>query len=210
MDGGPAAEVTTSRLLGLSSARALIGAAVAVVVLLIAGAVTVVVLAVGAANSGAAATSYANGSAGGPASTAATSARLPDYQPSKVVSKTSASTVLESSESVRTIGEFYAGTLAKGGWHVISSSVGSYHASFTAYRGDQGANIAVYPLGAGSGISVSTYPRSLLAGVIITAVCIGGGVVLAGAVAVWAVLRRRRMRRADAPRQPVPVITGIH
>jgi hypothetical protein len=191
-----------------ATSRALIGGAVAVVVLLIGGVVAVVVLVAGAINTGTAATSQA-GSAGAPAVTAATSARLPDYQPSKVVSKTSASTVLESSGSVRTIGEFYAGALAKGGWHVISSSVGSYHASFTAYRGDQGASIAVYPRGDGSGISVSTYPRSLLAGLIITAVFIGGGVVvLAGAVAAWAVLRRRRMRRAGAPRQPVPVTTA--
>jgi hypothetical protein len=193
-----------------ATARALIGGAVAVVMLLIGGVVTVVVLAVGAANTGTAATSHVSGSAGGPAVTAATSARLPDYQPSKVVSKTSASTVLESSDSVRTIGEFYAGALAKGGWHVISSSVGPYHASFTAYRGDQGASISVYPRWGGSGISVSTHPRSLLAGIIITAACIGGGVVLAGAVAAWAVLRRQRMRRAGAPRQPVPATTGTH
>jgi hypothetical protein len=193
-----------------ATARALIAAAIAVVALLIAGAVTAVVLALGAANAGTAATSYANGSAGGPASTAATSAALPDYQPSKVVSKTSASTVLESSNSVRTIGEFYAGALAKGGWHVISSSVGSYHASYTAYRGDQGASISVYPRGDGSGISVSTYPRSLLTDVIIAVVCIGGVVVLAGAIATWAVLRRRRVHSSDAPRQPVLVTTGTH
>jgi hypothetical protein len=194
-----------------ATARALIGGAIAVVVLMIGGVVTLVVLAVGAANTGTAATSHASGSAGGPASTAATSAAWPDYQPSKVVSKTSASSVLESSDSVRTIGEFYAGALAKGGWHVISSSVGSYHASFTAYRGDQGASISVYPLGAGSGISVSTYPRSLLAGILITAACIGGVVVvLAGAVAAWAVLRRRRMRDAGAPRQPVLATAGTH
>jgi hypothetical protein len=192
-----------------ATARALIGGAVAVVLLLIGVVVTVVVLAVGAANTGTAATSHASGSAGGPALTAATNARLPDYQPSKVVSKAWGSTVLESSGSVRTIGEFYAGALAQGGWHVISSSVGSYHASFTAYRGDQGASISVYPRWGGSGISVSTYPRSLRG--IITAACIGGGVVvLAGAVVAWAVLRRRRMRRVGAPRQPVPATTGTH
>jgi uncharacterized integral membrane protein len=192
-----------------ATARALIGGAVAVVVLLIGGVVTLVVLAVGAANTGTIATSHASGSAGGPAVTAATSARLPDYQPSNVVSKTSASTVLESSASVRTIGEFYAGALAQGGWHVVSSSIGSYHASFTAYRGDQGASISVYPRWGGSGISVSTYPRSLLAGVIITAACIGGAV-LAGAVAAWAVLSRRRNRRASALHQPVPAATRTH
>jgi hypothetical protein len=190
-----------------ATSRTLIGGAVAVVALLIGGVVAVVVLVAGAINTGTAATSHASGSAGAPAVTAATSARLPDYQPSTVVSKTWASTVLESSGSVRTIGEFYAGALARGGWHVTSSSAGPYHASFTAYRGDQGASISVYPRGDGSGISVSTYPRSLAG--IITAVCIGGGVVLlAGAVAAWAVFRRRRMRRASAPRQPVPAATG--
>lgn len=194
-----------------ATARALIGGAAAVVVLLIGGAVALMVLGVGATKTGTAATSHASGPAGGPASTAATSARLPDYQPSKVVSKTSASTVLESSDPVRTIGEFYAGVLAQGGWRVISSSVGSHHASFTASRGDQGASISVYPRGGGSGISVSTYPRSLLAGIVITAGCIGGVVVvLAGAVAAWAMLRRRRMRRAGAPRLPVPATTGSH
>jgi hypothetical protein len=191
-----------------ATSRALIGGAVAVVALLIGGVAAVVVLVAGAINTGTAATSQASGPAGAPAVTAATSARLPDYQPSTVVSKTWASTVLESSGSVRTIGECYAGARARGGWHVTSSSAGPYHASFTAYRGDQGASISVYPRGDGSGISVSTYPRSLLAGVTITAVCIGGSVVLAGAVAAWAVFRRRRMRRAGAPRQPVPAATG--
>jgi hypothetical protein len=192
--------MATTRKWG-TAARALIGGAAAVVVLMIAGVATLVVLAVGAANTGTAATSHASGP---PAVTAATSATLPDYQPSKVVSKTSASTVLESSESVRTIGEFYAGALANGGWHVISSSVGSYHASFTAYRGDQGASISVYPQADGSGISVSTYPRSLLAGIIGAVIICGLVVLLAGAVAAWAVLRRRRIRRADAPGQPDP------
>jgi hypothetical protein len=193
-----------------ATSRALIGGAVVVVVLLIGGVAAVAVLGAGAISTGTAATSHASGSAGAPAGTAATSARLPDYQPSKVVSKTWASTVLESSGSVRTIGEFYAGALAKGGWHVISSSAGPYHASFTAYRGGQGASISVYPRGDGSGISVSTYPRSLLAGLIITAACIGGAVVLAGAVTAWAVLRRRRTRRADTPRQLDPATTGTH
>jgi hypothetical protein len=83
---------------------------------------------------------------------------LPEYQPSSVVSKTSTSTVLTSPDSVAKIGSFYANALANGGWHLSSSSAGSYHASFTAHRGNQGASISVYPRGGGSGISISTYP----------------------------------------------------
>jgi hypothetical protein len=85
--------------------------------------------------------------------------KLPEYQPSSVVSKTSTSTVLSSSASVTKIGAFYAHALAKGGWQVTSSSAGSYHASFTAHRTGEGASISVYPRSGGSGISISTYPR---------------------------------------------------
>ena len=88
-----------------------------------------------------------------------TTGTLPDYQPSKLVSKTSTSTVLTSPDSVAKIGAFYADVLAKGGWQVISSSVGSFHASFTVSHDHQGASISVYPRWGGSGISISTYPR---------------------------------------------------
>lgn len=176
-------------------------AAVAVIVVAVCG-----VLAYSVAKTATASTSHTGGSGGAAAATTATSAGLPDYQPSKVVSKTSGSTVLESSDSVRTIGEFYADALAKGGWQVTTSSAGSYHASFTAHRGDEGTSISVYPRLGGSGISISTYPRSLVAG-LITAIGIGGAVVLVGAAAAWALLWRRRVRRAGTPRQPVPATT---
>jgi hypothetical protein len=88
-----------------------------------------------------------------------TTGTLPDYQPSKLVSKTSTSTVLTSPDSVAKVGAFYADVLAKGGWQVISSSVGSFHASFTVSHDHQGASISVYPRWDGSGISISTYPR---------------------------------------------------
>jgi hypothetical protein len=88
-----------------------------------------------------------------------TTGTLPDYQPSKLVSKTSTSTVLTSPDSVAKIGAFYADVLAKGGWQMISSSVGSFHASFTVSHDHQGASISVYPRWGGSGISISTYPR---------------------------------------------------
>jgi hypothetical protein len=88
-----------------------------------------------------------------------TTGELPDYQPSTIVSKTSTSTVLTSPDSVTKIGAFYAGVLAKDGWHVISSSAGSFHASFSVSHDHQGASISVYPRSGGSGISISTYLR---------------------------------------------------
>ena len=85
--------------------------------------------------------------------------RLPDYQPSTVVSKSEYSTVLRSSDRVSKIGTFYQNALAAGGWHVASSSMGPFHESFTAYRGHEGASISVYSRWGGSGISISTYHR---------------------------------------------------
>jgi hypothetical protein len=95
--------------------------------------------------------------AAGGAATAA-SGKLPDYQPSSVVSKTTSSTVLTSPDPVDKIGAFYRNALAQGGWRVTSSSMSAYHASFTAYRSHEGASISVYSRGSGSGISISTHP----------------------------------------------------
>jgi hypothetical protein len=101
----------------------------------------------------------APGSGGTSAGTDASAAgKLPDYQPSTVVSRSAASTVLTSPDSVQKIGAFYSGALAKGGWHVTSSSMGPYHASFTADRSGEGTSISVYPRAGGSGISISTHP----------------------------------------------------
>jgi hypothetical protein len=85
--------------------------------------------------------------------------KLPDFQPSTVVSKSAYSTVLTSPDSVSTIGEFYRKALATGGWHVTSSSMSAYHASFSASRSNEGVNISVYSSGSGSGISISTHPQ---------------------------------------------------
>jgi len=85
--------------------------------------------------------------------------KLPDYQPSTVVSKSEYSTVLTSPDRVSTIGTFYQNALATGGWQVASNSTGPFHASFTAYRGHEGASISVYSRWGGSGISISTYHR---------------------------------------------------
>ena len=85
--------------------------------------------------------------------------KLPDYQPSTVVSKSEYSTVLTSPDSVGKVGEFYRKALATGGWHVTSSSMSAYHASFSANRSNEGVNVSVYSRGSGSGISISTHPQ---------------------------------------------------
>jgi hypothetical protein len=84
---------------------------------------------------------------------------LPDYHPSTLVSKSAYSTVLTSPDSVSKIGEFYRNALATGGWHVTSSSLSAYHASFAAYRSNEGVSVSVYSRGNGSGISISTHPQ---------------------------------------------------
>jgi hypothetical protein len=114
-----------------------------------------------AGNSTAAAPSAGANGSNGTSSAADTSAtgRLPDYQPSKLVSQSEYSTVLTSPDGVSTIGAFYQKALDTGGWHVASSSMGPFHASFTAYRGHEGASISVYVRLGGSGISISTYHR---------------------------------------------------
>jgi hypothetical protein len=105
----------------------------------------------------AAASTPANGSSG--TADASAAGKLPDYKPSTVVSKSAGSTVLASSDSVHKVGAFYRKALAAGGWHVASSSMSSYHASFTADRGHEGVSISVYARAGGSGISISTHPR---------------------------------------------------
>jgi hypothetical protein len=84
---------------------------------------------------------------------------LADYQPSSVVSRSAYSIVLTSPDPVSKIGEFYRNALAVGGWHVTSSSQSAYHASFVAYRDNQGVSVSVYSRGSGSGISISTHPQ---------------------------------------------------
>jgi hypothetical protein len=108
-----------------------------------------------AASPAAASPAAASPAAGG---AAAPSGQLPDYQPSTVVSKSASSTVLTSPDPVDKIGAFYKNALAQGGWHVTSSSMSAYHASFTASRSSEGASISVYSRGSGSGISISTHP----------------------------------------------------
>lgn len=76
-----------------------------------------------------------------------------------MVSKSAYSTVLMSPDSVSKIGEFYRKALAAGGWHVTSSSMSAYQASFSANRSNEGVNVSVYSRGSGSGISISTHPQ---------------------------------------------------
>jgi hypothetical protein len=117
------------------------------------------------------------GSAASPAKTAAASApaasandasakttsasptgKLPDYRPATVVSDSGTTTVLKSPDSVSKIGAFYQNALASGGWDTTSSSMGSFHASFTAHRAHEGVSISVYPRFGGAGVSISRYP----------------------------------------------------
>jgi hypothetical protein len=96
-----------------------------------------------------------------PASTTTVQAapgELPIYQPSRLISQASGSTVVRSPDSVAKVGAFYADALAKGGWKIISSSRSAYSANFTARRGTQGTTIAISSIsGSGSVISISTY-----------------------------------------------------
>jgi hypothetical protein len=89
---------------------------------------------------------------------AATTGKLPDYQPATIVSKSSTTTVLKSPDSLTKVGTFYKDALARGGWDTTSASMGSFHASFTAHRAHEGVSISVYPRFGGSGISISQYP----------------------------------------------------
>jgi hypothetical protein len=107
-----------------------------------------------ASNPAAAPSAPASGSADSPSA-----GKLPDYQPSTLVSKSAYSTVLTSPDSVSKIGEFYRKALATGGWHTTASSMSAYHASFTAYRSNEGVSVSVYSRGSGSGISISTHPQ---------------------------------------------------
>ena len=112
-----------------------------------------------AAGNSAAAAPHSESSRGTSAADTSAAGKLPDYQPSTVVSKSEYSTVLTSPDRVSTIGTFYQNALATGGWQVASNSTGPFHASFTAYRGHEGASISVYSRWGGSGISISTYHR---------------------------------------------------
>jgi hypothetical protein len=107
----------------------------------------------------AAASAPASGASDTSAGTSASpTGKLPAYHPSTVVSESSSTTVLKSPDSVSKIGAFYRNALANGGWDTTSSSMGSFHASFTAHRAHEGVSISVYPRFGGAGISISRYP----------------------------------------------------
>jgi hypothetical protein len=108
-----------------------------------------------AANSSASASSAGDATASADAST---TGKLPDYRPATVVSESGTTTVLKSPDAVSKIGAFYQNALASGGWDTTSSSMGSFHASFTAHRAHEGVSISVYPRFGGAGISISRYP----------------------------------------------------
>lgn len=112
-----------------------------------------------ASSPAAATTTPASGSAGtSPEADTSGKGTVPNYEPSTVVSKSAVSAVLTSPDPVSKIGAFYQSALAKGGWHVRSSSSSAYSANSNADLGTQGVTISVYPRGSGSGISISTHP----------------------------------------------------
>jgi hypothetical protein len=107
-----------------------------------------------AASSPATPASHASDTSASPAATG----KLPDYRPATIVSESGTTTVLRSPDSVTKVGAFYQSALANGGWDTTSSSMGSFHASFTAHRSGEGVSVSVYPRLGGSGISISRYP----------------------------------------------------
>lgn len=68
-------------------------------------------------------------------------------------------TVLKSPDSISKVGAFYKAQLAKGGWQVRRSSENAFHATFTAHRDSEGVTIAIYPMGSGSGVTVTQHPE---------------------------------------------------
>jgi hypothetical protein len=111
-----------------------------------------------AANSSAATPAASANDASAKTTSASPTGKLPDYRPATVVSDSGTTTVLKSPDSVSKIGAFYQNALASGGWDTTSSSMGSFHASFTAHRAHEGVSISVYPRFGGAGVSISRYP----------------------------------------------------
>jgi hypothetical protein len=54
--------------------------------------------------------------------------------------------------------DFYVKVAQSQGWTTVSKSVTPYNGNLTIKKAGQGANIAVYPSGTGSRISISSYP----------------------------------------------------
>jgi hypothetical protein len=109
-------------------------------------------------SSGAGGSSGSSG-AGGARGAAGGSGAIAVYQPSSLVSKSAATTVLTSPDSVDKIGAFYGGVLANAGWQIRSSAKSAYSANFTAHRDGEGVSISVYPRGSGAGITISKHPE---------------------------------------------------
>ncbi len=99
-------------------------------------------------------------SASAPATSSASAsiAGIPFYQPSSTVSQTGSSAVLTSPDPVTKVTAYYVNVADTGGWTTVSRSITSYSGNLTIKKPGQGATISVAPSGAGSVISISTYP----------------------------------------------------
>jgi hypothetical protein len=87
------------------------------------------------------------------------SASVPAYQPSSVVSQSPNHTQLKSVDPVAKVTSFYDGFFNRDGWTIVSSNKTAYSANVVAKRSGQGATIAIASAGpAGTSVSISTYP----------------------------------------------------
>jgi len=93
-----------------------------------------------------------------PAKAASSSASLPEYRPSTVISEAGEHTQLSSTDDVSKVNAFYAAALAKNGWKMTSQTVTSRSGNFIAKRSGHGATVAIASTGSGASISISTYP----------------------------------------------------
>jgi len=92
-------------------------------------------------------------------SPSASSATLPRYQPSSLVSEATGSLQLTSTDSVQKVTAFYDSALAQGGWNIISSSKTAYSTNITARKANTGTTLSISTVGSGGAyISLTSYP----------------------------------------------------
>jgi hypothetical protein len=89
---------------------------------------------------------------------AASSATVPIYQPSTVISQATGHTQLSSPDDVAKVTAFYQNALGQGGWSITSNAKTTTSANFVAKRTGQGTTVAISTTGpSGTSISISTY-----------------------------------------------------
>jgi hypothetical protein len=92
-----------------------------------------------------------------PTPPAPSTATLPAYQPSRVVSSGHGAAYLVSPDPVGKVSGFYAQVLSKDGWRLVSRNVGSHGAELVGERQAQGAQVQIFSAGHGSTILVASY-----------------------------------------------------